>query len=72
MKRLVLALVASVLVVVLFFGLYTKNRKFKTGFIKVENKIGESLHNAADKVGIDYPNYRILDDGEIVVKVKNS
>lgn len=69
MKRTVLASVLAVIVVIGFFALYTKSNVFRTKYNKVENKISETLYDTADKIGVKYPNVKILEDDEIVVKV---
>ena len=68
MKRVVLASVLAVMVVIGFFALYTKSNVFRTKYNKVENKISETLYDTANKIGVKYPNVRVLNDDEVVVK----
>ena len=69
MKRVVLASVLAVMVVIGFFALYTKSNVFRTKYNKVENTISETLYTAAGKIGVKYPNVRVLNEDEVVVKL---
>jgi len=72
MKKIVavaVVLLAMVMMVVGFYGLYTKSEAFRTKYNRLENKIADSMHDSAAKFGIDVPHCHILEDDEIVVRV---
>lgn len=69
MKKIALTSVVAMMIIIAFFAAYTKSSIFRTKYNNVENKICETVHEAASKVGINYPNCRVLNDDEIVVKI---
>lgn len=69
MKKLVLTVAVAAVVVIGFFTMYTKSELFRSKYNKVENKISETLHDTADKIGVKYPNVRVLNDDEVIVKL---